>query len=144
MSALNTFPDKVIRFVELSGVHAQRIANELTQKEAAEKRASALVPALVTKMLAAGVIEQQEKDAAASALTDHARTLEILDNAIEKLAEKSKGNAKQAGSLGHGVDADPVTTPPSSSSVIMGLRTSEKKASDLAYEAGLGVSLPRN
>jgi len=145
----NIDPAKVLQFITVSSVLGKRACDQITEKEAAEKRAADLVPDLLKVMLDAGVIGEHQKAAAEAALGDHAQSLHLLKNAVTKLAS-FKGQGKVAGDrLGAGVDSEKAGTdsqPASYDSLrspFVGARTGTgvKKASDLAFAAGLGVNL---
>lgn len=145
----NTMIPKMLRYVQVSSVLGKRALDALAQKQAAEKRAADQIPSLLDSMVQAGTITEQQKQAAAQLLGSHAGSLQLLKNAVTKIAELSKAKSqKTAGDLGQGVE-DPEKTGSASNggkpedwsltSPLVGVRTSEKKASDHALFRGLGL-----
>lgn len=146
--AANLDPAKVLQLITVSSVLGKRACDTIKVKEAAEKRASDMVPDLLKLMLESGVIGDHQKQAAEAALGDHAQTMHLLRNAVTKLAQY-KGQKKAAGDrLGQGVDAEKTGTDvqspaySSQTSPFVGARTSGRKDSDLALARGLGITLP--
>lgn len=139
---------KMLRYVQVSSVLGKRALDRLAEKQAADKRAADQIPALLDKMVQAGTITAQQKQAAAQMLGDHGSALQLLGNAVTKIAELSTaaGQRKAASDLGQGVE-DPEKTGSASgkpedwslTSPLVGVRTSEKKASDHALLRGLGL-----
>ena len=139
---------KVLRFVQVSSALTKRALDEVAQKRTNDKQASALVPDLLKRMQSAGTIAEHQTKSAEQLLNTHQGTLQLLKNAVDKIAELSKAaeQHKEAGDLGHGTDdkvgedggdADPNA---SLSSPFVGQRSSVKKASDVALFRGLGLS----
>jgi len=138
--------EKASRSVQVFSALTKRALDELQPLKADAEKAAGDRPALLDSLVAAGAIEEHQKEAAAAKLSTHAGTAELLKQAamtIQKLAE----NQKEASDLGVGVDPsltggsgtskagfDSLTSP------FVGRQTSEKKASDEAYRRGLGIS----
>jgi len=115
------------------------------EKKALDQAVAAKIPQVVDALAARGMIEATEKEAAAKALTDPVAVLEYLKRAAEFESEDSEKHA----SLGEQVDASGrnVNGQAKRASVILGseqspyvgIRTSGKKPSDIAFERGLGI-----
>jgi hypothetical protein len=138
----------VLRYVQLSSATAKQALDQLGARRQAEKRAQAEMPATIAALLASGTITEAQKTAAAEMLADHGKTMQLLKNAVAKIAELS-ATKKQAAALGTGVDDTDKTAGDggendfnkSLTSPFVGQRTSEKKASDHKLFAGLGIAV---
>jgi hypothetical protein len=146
MSAIDSsLATQVLRFVQVAGAFSKKANEQLSIKQAAEKRAAALVPSLVQLMQQNNLIAENQKSAAEQMLGDHEQSLVLLKNAIDKLATLKQASAvKSARDLGQPdgslSDAGNASDPQRSlSSPFVGARTSEKKASDVAFMKGLGL-----
>lgn len=92
---------RALQFVQVSSSFAKRAGDELNVHHQAQKRAEDLRAPLLTKMLEAGVIPQESKEAADAMLGSHAETMQLLSAAVEKIAELRKANTvKVATDLG--------------------------------------------
>ena len=137
---------KMLQYVQVSSVLGKRALDELAKKQAAEKRAADQIPALTDILVQAGVINADQKQAAAQMLGDHASTQALLKTAVSCITKLKTASTKTAGDIGQGV-SDPTKQGAaraddwSLTSPFCGQRTSEKKASDLALERGLGLSV---
>lgn len=143
-------PAKVLQYVQLTGALSKRAMDKVAQLEAQQKQASAAAPAVLQAMLSANLVPAKQKQAAEAALGSHAQTLGLLNTAVAKLAKVAAARANTT-TLGRGEDA---TSPDggavksasagerdSLSSPFVGRRTTEKKASDRALLAGLGLNV---
>jgi hypothetical protein len=135
----------VLRYVQLSSATAKQALDQLGARRQSEKRAAAEVPATIQALLASGTITAEQQKQAAEMLGDHGKTMQLLKNAVAKIAELSTAKQASAG-LGAGVDGDPTAEKAagddfnkSLTSPFVGQRTSEKKASDHKLFAGLGL-----
>jgi len=136
-----------LRFVEMTGVFCKKSIDEINgwrkKADAAEEKR----PAVLALLKSAGVIDQDQEKLAAQMLGNHAQTMDLLEGAVKKIAEMQQQNRQKSamdqgsaapdpfGAVGNG-QHDPAS---SLTSPFVGQRTSEKKASDLALMAGLGV-----
>lgn len=128
----------VIRLVEVSSLFAKRALDSLSATKQSQKQAADRIPALVEHMVANGTIKAEEQKQAAEMLGNHAQTLTLLKTAIDKLAEARR--VKQA-SLGEPAgDTEGPVYVDAAKSPFVGSRTSEKRASDHALMAGLGLT----
>jgi transposase len=73
-----TLTERVIDTLEMSATALSRYAKEAASKKDAEKAASAAIPVVADTLVKFGWIDATEKSAAESALSDHAKTLELL------------------------------------------------------------------
>lgn len=135
--------ESVIRFVSVASALSKRAMTELQGWKNVAKRAADATPALVTRMLESGSIKPGEKQAVENMLQSHPETLNLLNNAITKIAELKGELHKQASAIGGGVREEGRSTYDPMSSLsggVVGLRTSNKKASDIAFAARLGLA----
>ena len=107
----------------------------------AEKAAAAREP-LMELLLDVGCVPAHQKEAADELLSTHNGTMSLLKSAVEHIRSLA-ANQKEANDLGSGVDPAVVNGAVGSAqfdslnSPFVGRKTSEKKASDQAYEAAL-------
>ena len=119
--------------------------NALEPYTADAKQASAEAPAVLEALTEANMIGATDKQAAEK-LMKTKTGLQVLLKEAAKVVAKLSANQKEAGDLGIAVDAKTAGLAPrvasdndSLTNPFVGLRTSEKKASDLAYERALGL-----
>lgn len=143
-------PAKAWKFAMATSVFGKRAMERIKAADDAAARAAALAPKLVTAMVEAGLIDpRQEKDAHA-ALGDHARSLEVLKTAVDRLAAQgikmaaapAAAGDRRTGGLGRGVgepktasDADRPRSP------FVGSRAGagQERDSDRVFKERLGV-----
>lgn len=129
---------QTVDYVAATSALTDRLLTATKQAAAKEKRAAEVAPGVLKLLVENGLVSETQKSAAAKLLGDHAGTLQILENAITKLAEFKAREKAAAAELGHPVtekeagvaQAAPVID--SMSDPYVGRRTSQKKASDLA------------
>jgi hypothetical protein len=130
----------VIKYVAASSALTGRLLDEGRARSVREKAANDKAPAVLEALISSKLVPASQKTAAAEALQDHAKTLDLLHAAVVKAAkfrddaqaQKTAAstdlgnpvNSKEAGVAGP--SATPVLDP------FVGRRTSQKKASDLA------------
>lgn len=134
---------KMLNFVQVASILSKRALDELSKKQAAEKKASAMVGTLTGHMIQSGVIDSNQKQAAEQMLSSHDQTMALLKNAVDKIAELKQSNIKKASELGvpEGEPRSNAADPEwSLKSPFVGARSSEKKASDMAFMKGLGLA----
>jgi DNA repair protein RadC len=108
-----------------------------------EKQAAAKRDAVLDLMIETGSVAPHQKQAAAEMLANHGQSLDLLVNAINKMASYKQASEKAASDLGQAVtekEAGIKTQPQVRDSLndpYVGRRTSEKKASDMAILAVL-------
>lgn len=141
MPAINpNLTPKVLRFVEVASALAKRATDELAKRNAQAKEAADMRGALLDFMIEKQAIAADQRGEAEKMLSSHASTMTLLKSAVDKIAKLKaveKANGKK--SLGKAAedpekragDHDPQS---SLTNPFVGLRTSEKKASDLAFE----------
>lgn len=141
------FVDTTIKFVEIGSHLVKKAMDEISVHRQAQKRAADLRTPLLDYMIQKGVINANQKEAAAAMLGSHAETLQLLRAATDKIAEFEAAERARPAGLGEGVEvkeaglaeALPIGADGSYDSVndpIVGRRTSEKKASDYALARG--------
>jgi len=145
--------DNVIRFVEIASVALKRAMDDNDVHAAMQKKAAAKAASTLDRLVAAGLVNRDQKQAAAAMLGDHAGTLDFLNLAIgriEQTAPKTAGDGRDPTDRGHAGDGradgngklpakrafDSLTDPH------VGRRTSERKESDRRLFQGLGIQLP--
>ena len=133
------------QYVQASGALTKRALNALGPYTADAKQASAEAPAVLEALTEANMIGATDKQAAEK-LMKTKTGLQVLLKEAAKVVAKLSANQKEAGDLGIAVDAKTAGLAPrvasdndSLTNPFVGLRTSEKKASDLAYERALGL-----
>lgn len=141
----------ILDHVAVSNEFTGRLVEELNTHRAAQKRAADLRPEVLQQLVEAGCVSANNKQAADAMLGSHAETLSLLSDATRKLAELAEQNAKLAAAKGHSKSAadaaggnsvqHPAVAPQGSGRTydsltdpVIGRRTSEKKASDIAFE----------
>lgn len=133
---------KGLVYAQIASTLNKRAIDELEpyQKDA-EKAAAARNP-LMELLLDVGCVSEHQKEAADELLATHNGTMSLLKSAVEHI-RKLGANQKEANDLGSGVDPAVVngaaghTQYDSLNSPFVGRKTSEKKASDQAFEAAL-------
>lgn len=134
---------KVVDFVGASSTLGQRAMDKIAEFEGQHKAATTKVAGLVQHLIECKVIEPGQAKQAEAALANHSQALELLRNSSSKIAELRKeaetrkgmnlgapaGQEKAASSKAYDSQTDPY----------VGRRTTEKKASDHAIMAGLGL-----
>lgn len=86
--------EKVLDLIDMSAALVEKAGAVLGRHEQVEKQAAELIPTAVDELLRARLIEPEEKQAAADALKDPARTLQIL---IKTARAKQADNAISLG-----------------------------------------------
>src|ERR1700685_1314006 len=81
-----TDPNKVLEFVQLSSVFTKRAMDAHKASDTLRKQAEAQIPELLTSMLKAGSITDEQTKIAETALKDHGQTLVILKRAVDYIA----------------------------------------------------------
>jgi hypothetical protein len=139
------FVPNVVNYVAVSSVTTKRALDEVEAHRQMQKRADTLRPEILKLMLGTGAIPAHQKEAADAMLSEHAGTLQLLGNALQKLAgQKTQKQAGEAGaasaepgsaanekSAGDGYD--------SLSDPFVGQRKDVMKASDRALLARHGI-----
>lgn len=133
---------KMVRYVAVSSALAKKALDLLGVHQLDGEKAAALRPDLLQQMLDTETLGSHQKEAAEVMLATHEGSVQLLRNAIVKIAELSK-NQKKAGDLGQGVDPSVIAGGSPEASGLnpnyLGQKTGEKKASDLALFNGLGI-----
>lgn len=127
---------KVLDFVQLTSVFAKKALDEVQQSRSEHNKAVEKVAEVVELMQETKTIQPKQAKEAQDLLRSHTGTMDLLKNAVERIDELSKQVTKQASELGRPED-DPSSkenTFDSLNSPWVGRRTSEKKASDRAFE----------
>lgn len=139
--ATQQFLDNTVTFVEVSSAFTKRAADELGVHRQAQVKAASLRPSLLQHMLDNKVVTEQQKEAAEVMLGSHAETMNLLKAAVDKIVElNGKLAEKTASNLGGPEKTASKKDAPTYDSLtdpIVGRKTGEKKASDIALEAVL-------
>lgn len=154
-------PDALIHhtlaFVSASSMLAKRALDELAVHRDMQKKAADSAGPLLEEMVREGVVTEGHRKAAAMMLGDHPRSLDLLKAATDKIVELRGELTKANEKLAHyGVKTEPgsaVGDPQqktagaspsephaSLTSVFVGQRTDELKASDIALMKSAGMA----
>lgn len=139
-----TIEQKTVRAFEIAGLALDKANQAHAEKKALDVSISQRLPAVINAMATRGMIEENEKEAAAQALSNPLVALDWLQKAAE-----FKDETEQQPGLGQPVDQagnsvkngshQKRAAMGSEGSPYVGPRTSGKKPSDLAFERGLGL-----
>lgn len=132
-----TLQEKVVKHIQVSSSALEKAATDQATQEATQVKVAALVPEVVNALVDGDRIKESEREKAAQILQDPVRALELLKNVA------THSNAAEA-SIGSSVDAatkQASATPAynSETDCRVGMRTTQPKASDLAFSKGLGL-----
>lgn len=124
----------MIQYIAATSALTDRLLGDTQRYRSQEKSAAAKQSTVLDLMLRQGCAGQHEKQAAAAMLADHGQTLDLLVNAINKVAEYRGQIEKVASELGQPVSDPAVKTAgyDSLNDPYVGRHSSQKKASDLA------------
>ena len=89
-----TTPEKMLDYIMVTDTIMQKTAALVTEKEAQDKKITKLIPAAVQALLDNERIEPHQKEAAAKALKDPSKVLEIL---IKTAAHRNDAERAQLG-----------------------------------------------
>lgn len=140
---VKNFVPRTLQFVKLSGAFCKKAIDELNEHrkkaDAAEEKRAGMLEHLKTS----GVIDETQTSDANTMLGSHAGTMDLLKGAVDRIvALENEARQKQALDQGS-ASGDPMKAAddPQASLVspFVGQRTSQKKASDHALLAGLGI-----
>lgn len=139
------FENKVLEFVAASSTMGKRAMDKIAEYEGKEKTAASAAPALVEHLIATKVIGAGQKTKAASALSDHAQTMDLLKNAADKIATlRAEIDGRASINLGKGEGtekaAEQHNPQDSLTSPFVGRLGTEKRASDVAMLSRLGLA----
>jgi hypothetical protein len=124
----------MVQYIAASSALNDRLLGDTQRYRAQEKAASDKQSAVLDLMLRHGCAGEHEKAAAAKMLSNHGQALDLLVNAITKMAQYRAASEKVASELGHPV-ADPAVKTASYDSLndpYVGRRSSRLKESDRA------------
>lgn len=121
-----------IEFIKASSAVVGKSRAKLAEIEKLRTKAAEMVPVLVDKLVDAHLIDPAMRKEAEDALNTHHTTLSLVGQMIEKIAELNT-RVKQAGDGGLGRPRDETATPEPKKSLIIGARSSEKRASDQIF-----------
>jgi hypothetical protein len=130
---------KTLRYVQVASELTKRAIDGHKILSDDRQKAASGQDQLITDMIGAEAIGDNQKEKVAELLGTHAGTATLLKSAVARIAALSK-NQKQAGDdLGGGVDPsvldDPAKSADDANDNYVGYRGSEKKASDHAMLA---------
>lgn len=134
---------QTVEFIAASSALNDRLMGQVQSYREKEKQAAAKRDAVLDLMIETGSVAPHQKQAAAEMLANHGQSLDLLVNAINKMASYKQASEKAASDLGQAVtekEAGIKTQPQIKDSLndpYVGRRTSEKKASDMAILAVL-------
>ena len=136
---------QVVEFIAASSALSDRLLGELQGYKASEKQAADKRAAVLDALLKAGCVAPHQKSAALERLASHGATLDLLVNAVGRMASYKEEAEKAASELGQPATEKEAgvktagTVRDSLNDPYVGRRTSEKKASDLALMAVLNA-----
>lgn len=133
---------QALQFVLLADMYAKKASQELAGHEAKAAAAQAIAPQVLTKLQQSNLITAAQIKQAAEILSDHKRTLDLVTELAGLVAQKQAEVEKNASTLPRlggpardsnesGAEFDAINSP------FVGMPTSQKKPSDMAYEARL-------
>ena len=140
MNVPDTLMANVLRFIEASSVLGKRAMDKVAETAQAGAAAAPKIASVTDALIDRKIVPAEKKAEALKILGSHSGALDVLANTIIKLAEaRQKLTVKQA-SMGSGEGPEDPNDPNKSlTSPFVGFRTSEKKASDIAFEKALGL-----
>ena len=127
---------KVIDHVGYASAALDKAEQVVEEKRANDEKCTELIPDAVEALASKGLIEVNEKEAAAEALQDHAKAIEILTKTAERHEESAVGAL--------GKPTQKAAAYNSLASPYVGGRTTEIKESDLRLFEGMGIPLTEN
>ncbi len=131
--AIPALLDNTLKFVSVASHGMKRACDEIKVHRSMQKKAADLIPATVEALVKTGSIRPDQVDAAKAILGSHAETLQMLKRANDQIARLKSGEKRAGDRLGSGVaDSGQPEGYDSLQDPRVGLKTSEKKASDLA------------
>jgi hypothetical protein len=139
---------QAIEYIAASSALTDRLLGEVQAGRNREKQASSKMQAVLDVLISTGSVAPHQKQAAAEMLGDHAKTLDLLVNAVNKMQTYKAASEKAAADLGYAVtekEAGAKSTSNAHNSLndpYVGRRGSEKKASDLALLKVLDAPRP--
>ena len=86
MSLDPAISDRMLGFVKLSAAHAEHAIGEINQSRELQKKAAAIAPTVLEKLISTKLVPVERRKMAEDTLANHAKTLELLNKAIEKIA----------------------------------------------------------
>ena len=132
---------QTVEFIATSSALSDRLMGEVQVHREKQARAKTKQSAILDLMLKEGAVLPHMRQDAANMLKDHAATLDLLANAVTKMAQYKNAAERQSFELGQAVSEKTANSKSSSSSYdslndsYVGRRTTEKKASDRALLA---------
>jgi hypothetical protein len=142
---LMNLEEKTIDAIQVAGAALDKAEKFYAEKRAEAQAVAGEIPSVVESLVARGMIEENEKEAAAHGLTNPLTAIKLLKRAAEFLddTEKTAGFGQQVDQNGqaakNGTTKRASVILGSEQSSYVGARTSGKKPSDLAFERGLGI-----
>ena len=129
----STIAQKVIDHIGFSSAALDKAGQAIEAQRAITEKCAELIPAAVDALVAKGLIEPDEKEAAATALTDPAQVIEILTKTAERHDESAPGTLGQptqkAAAVYNSLD-----------NPFVGSRTPQATESDRRLFEGLGLT----
>jgi len=132
-------PEKVVDYINVSSIALEKAAEVETAKEAQDAKVASLIPAAVQALIDGGRIREEQREKAASVLSDPVQAIEFITKvaAHRNLDEQTLGTpvdtqTKQAGAVSPGYDSINDCRP--------GLRTTMEKQSSVNFKQALGLS----
>ena len=136
----------MLNFVKLAGLYAEKSSTELARVKVQQTKAASAIPALVDHLIATGAVDGSLRKEAQDLLSDHAETLGMLKDAVDKLAAAKAENkdllTKMASDGGTAVPSQSGGGPEDNASLntpfVGGRRIPlGKRASDIAFHRAL-------
>lgn len=129
------FASEVAQFVAVSQELNSRLMQQLAEKSASEKSASARKVEILDHLQKAGCVSPANREKAASMLGDHSQTLSLLANTATQVSRLRENLKKANAELGTVSDRSDKTASVSSAAdgPFVGRHTSQKRASDAVF-----------
>ena len=150
VESANDLMPQMLDYIAVTSSSCEKMSSEINEhRELAEKR-SAAVPEVLQALLDAQCVMPEQQKQAEDLLACPVATLGFLKSAAAKIKEQtaelvklSEEKTASVRELGSGVDVDRATDFDVRDTPFVGVITSEKKASDRAFEAIMSDPLAR-
>jgi hypothetical protein len=142
---MNLEPKKVLQLIQVTSTFGKRAMDELSRVAAINKSAKDKNASMLQHLIDTKVIREDQREKAATALSDHSATLDLLKNAATKIAELNKATTP-ARELGNGEEKTAAVKEADYNSLndpFVGVpyRNNGRKESDRVFAEKLGIDL---
>lgn len=132
---------QMIEYIAVTSTLNDRLLKQAQARHVQDKQAADKQSAVLAQLERTGCVAPHQKQAAVSMLSNHAQSLDLLVNAVDKMYQFKTAAEKTGSDLGQAVSDREAGIKPglkgrtSLNDPYVGRRTSEKKASDMAIWA---------